>query len=259
MRSAKILGPAKRGLLAVAVAGGVLLTGADRGAQAATITHSRLFDAVGSGGPAFSPEQAHQNATLIPLPMFDPALGSLSGVEVALVPPAQANIFGRLRVLGDPALGVFATAMVRGDASFLIPGVAIAPMIDVDALGPCAEDVGGLGQCSVVLSDARSNLSFLAAVEPSSFGTYEGLGTVDVNLLLEWTTLFTPFPPYGTPFFDGSGFNIAGTLRVTYTYDDAALTPLPASLPLLLAGLSCLAWRRVRRRRVAPPAASRSS
>jgi hypothetical protein len=108
-------------------------------------------------------------------------------------------------------------------------------VIDTD---PYVYDQECLANSDLSYSWAGSFDDSIGWLEPAFLAGYQGNGTIPVGFGIDWFTNSYLFPD----------FKLTGTATVVYEY--AAPIPLPAGLPLLLAGLAMGAgllrpWRRV--------------
>jgi hypothetical protein len=199
-------------------------------AQAAFIEYASVFaPQIGSYSTVFSVQK------------FDPMLGTLSGVSLALDAQAKAD----LQVFNATAI-----AQTFSNASATIPLTVDVTTPDglqlsITALSTVLSGVAlpGLNTYAGITSTAATS----QALAPSQWGNYLGTGGGAALFSASFSEgRYAGQAPF-LVFFSGQA-EAGGGFKVRYDYEPAvAVVPLPASLPLLLAGALGLAF--VRRRR----------
>lgn len=210
-------------------------------AVALALPADRSFGATVSNSANFGFPLSPNSDTVI-LDLFNPALGTLQAVELAISGVIQADITGE----NDSAISGNMSVNLTGVLGATAPGLSTTAAV-LNSAGP-------------VLVSATDGVPG-SGLDYNDFGTVSGAGSDD-----DLTLAVGPFIGPGT--FNASvtgngGFNISGvtdstlqisnftgsgTVTVTYTYEPAAI-PEPNSLGLAAAVLA--GWGAVRRRRAA--------
>ncbi len=209
------------------------LLAAQGAAEAATLSYSQFFPGNNNLDPALNPQDfatTDWDGTTqdVVLPQFDPALGTLTGVDLLLYGNIVSS--GSLQNKGETTADVelYSAAL---NISVLAPGLA-APLI-------VSPELFNFTNASVDAGDALTfgpiNSSAINSATASTFAPY--LGTDNLTFPLSTIT-------ESSSATTGGNLEIAQTTRaraevtVTYTYDVvAAEVPEPASAALLGAGL----------------------
>lgn len=208
--------------------------------QADMITSSSApIAATDAGGDYSLPE-----TTSFSLPEFNPALGTLTGVEVDVTLTYQGEVgVINFSEYSDPPTGVtepFTNAMSSVAIAMSAPSGNV-PLVSA-AYSVASGSVGGGDSASYLGGDTTTTVPF--AESPANFGLYEGFGSNTYGIL------YTPPGSYsgmGTYVGFSGDANSYGSATVTYTYTP---TPEPSSVVLTAlgaVGLLGLGWRRARR------------
>jgi len=221
----------RRGLAVASLLAPLLCAG---GVSAATIDYSDTF------GPSAVPFPA---APLATLPLFDPALGTLTKVTLTLDAETSGGTIAwdnEALITTDITLGIGAEVTAVGLAA--VTAVAMPLQTDsatgIDADNDGAADFIGTDAFAVLGGTGSDSDSDELT---SGFGTYVGVGSFDVTISSSVETFLSTTGGFGP--IDSVPGVTEGAVTVTYEYTPI---PEPGSALLLAPGLAALAWRRKR-------------
>jgi hypothetical protein len=163
---------------------------------------------------------------LVSLAQFDPSLGTLTAMNVVLSTDYSFTAHFTLEGSYQPSSSsVYAETSVTSSAAFGVTSFGENLQCDLDG-------VDANVSCNVSFA---SSMPFSA--HPSELKFFTGTGTVG---FVFGTSLYWYVTGLGNP---QSLSDVSGPIHsasLTYTYDPAAVIPLPAGLPLLLGGIGVL-------------------
>jgi hypothetical protein len=196
--------------------------------QAATISYSDPI-----------PSSSSPTAGTFTLPEFNPAMGTLTGVEIDFDVHYQAiiqvyNVSGSPQSVGaysSTPLDMTTPSGLQSDMFTAVYGTSLSPISETVGLGVNTYN-GPITETTVPFTESAPNL-----------GLYVGLGTNNYSLSYEPST--SGGSPSGGVIFYGGGASSYGTATVNFTY-----TPVPEPTSVVLFGLGTmgLIWAAIRRR-----------
>jgi hypothetical protein len=159
---------------------------------------------------------------------FDSNLGLLQSIAVDLVGSGYAilNLFNF-----DTHL-VSYTASTSGDIQ-----VAALGLLGVLANITTGQVSGAAAIGFTNINSSTQSFDVSGAMSPAQFATYTGTGTANLLLTIGPWLVTNTFGPHaaGTTASGGDG-DVAGTVSVTYTYDDSYAVPVPEPSTLAVFG-----------------------